>query len=424
MRDHLGTAAEELDKLQALARSVFGAAGFRGIRTPVLEPGRLFDRSLGSESDVVSKEMYTVEQGEDRLIALRPENTAGVVRSLIENDLMPNRNQLKVHYSGPMFRHERPQSGRLRQFHQAGLEVFGRSGPLVDAEVISLAETYLERAGIEGTTLLLNSIGCPACRPEYVTTLVESVEPQSDEICSDCQRRLGNNPLRILDCKQKQCQDLYEEVVPPITDYLCSECQSHFERLKELLSVLAVDYQLDPWLVRGLDYYTRTTFEIVADGLGEQDAVIAGGRYDDLVEQLGGDSTSAIGFSAGLERMMLLRSSFEEQQVDVEVDFYFVPLNESILERLLPVVERCRAQKHPRTGKNLRVEIGSPENSIKAQLRRANRYGADLTLICGPQEVEENQVSVKNMASGEQESLEFTGSEELAETLSDYYSKL
>ncbi len=416
MRDYLGSAAEELTRLQKMARQVFSAAGYREIRTPVLEAGRLFDRSLGEESDVVSKEMYTVEQSGDRVIALRPENTAGIVRALIEHGLISNRNQLKVHYNGPMFRHERPQSGRLRQFHQAGLEVFGRPEPLADAEVISLAQSFLTAAGIDNHTLCLNSIGCPECRPAFVKALRESIEPYKEKICSDCRHRLETNPLRILDCKEPECRGIYSEEAPQISDFWCDECKPHFARVKELLSAYEVKFQEDPRLVRGLDYYTRTTFEFISEQLGGQDAILAGGRYDELVEQLGGNSTPAIGFSAGLERMMLLRSTYHEEQVDVKVDCYFIPMNREALEKLLPVIKNCRGREEL----SLSCEIGNPEDSIKAQLRRANRYEARLALICGPRELENQQITVKEMASGEQENIEFKSDEGLINQLTQY----
>lgn len=423
MRDYLGNAAEDIETIIKIARRIFSTAGFRGISTPVLEDARLFDRSLGSGSDVVSKEMYTVEQGKDRLIAMRPENTAGVVRALVENQLMANRNQLKLIYGGKMFRHERPQSGRLRQFNQVGGEVFGRSEPLADAELLQLSAQFLEDCGIDSFRLLLNSIGCEDCRGEYLEQLTTKIESYRDEICEDCRRRLDNNPLRVLDCKKEEDRRLYEQELPEILEYLCDPCASHFDRLRKYLEHLDVDYEIDSRLVRGLDYYSRTTFEFVSDELGSQDAILAGGRYDRLVEELGGDSVPAIGFSAGIERMMLLRDTYENDGISLDMDCFLIPLSEKCLTKLLPLLTEYRSSDHPVRDRCLRVECGNPSDSIRSQLRRANRYNARVVLIYGDREKENGEISIKNMISGSQKEINFPPGRRVLETLAETYTK-
>ena len=421
MRDYIGPGAEDVNNLIKTARRVFATAGFRAIDTPILEDARLFDRSLGSGSDVVSKEMYTVQQGEDRLIALRPENTAGVVRCLVENQLMQNRNQLKCIYAGKMFRHERPQSGRLRQFHQVGGEVLGRDDPLVDAELLHLSARFLEETGIDSYRLLLNSLGCEECRPGYLEKLRQTIEPHREEICDNCRRRLKENPLRILDCKNETDQRLYKEELAGILEFICGDCSDHFDKVKNYLEQFEVEYEISPRLVRGLDYYTRTTFEFVSGELGSQDAVLAGGRYDRLVEQLGGEPTPAIGFSAGVERMMLLRGTYNDNRVDLDIDCFFVPLGEECLEDILPLISEYRSRRHPVETRDISLECGNPDDSIRSQLRRANRYNARVVLIYGDREKEAGKISIKNMISGEQNEFDFPPDDVVVKILAATY---
>lgn len=417
MRDYVGTPAEDLKTLYRTAEELFQSAGYREISTPVMEDARLFDRSLGSESDVVSKEMYTVKQGGDRVIALRPENTAGVVRSVIQNDMMSNRNQLKVFYTGPMFRHERPQSGRLRQFHQVGGEVFGREDALCDAEVIQLGRTYLDRLGLEDVTLHLNSIGDPEDRAEFVEALRDALEPYRDELSEDDRRRLDENPLRVLDSKDETCQEICEREAPSIGDYLGDEARSHYDDLRRYLDHMDIDYIHDETLVRGLDYYQRTTFEFVTGDLGSQDAVLAGGRYDGLSEQLGGDSCPGIGFAAGVERLMLLRGTYETEDVETSVDCYLIPFNEDCLLELLDIAERLREVESPDGDGYLSVEVGQPENSLRSLMRRANRYSARAVVMLGDDEREEDTVSLKNMVSGDQFSVPYPPADTLIDEI-------
>lgn len=424
MKDHLGASREDMQVLIDASRRIFEGAGFRQVETPVLEDAALFDRSLGTGSDIVSKEMYTVEQAEDRIIALRPENTAGVVRSVVENKLLSRHNQLKLFYDGSMFRHERPQSGRLRQFHQIGAEVFGRKDPLIDAELINLARRFLEAADVGEPQLLLNSIGCPKCRPGYVEELTETLREYADELCEDCNRRLDENPLRVLDCKEEDCRAIYENEAPSILESLCEDCDEHFEAVKGYLESFGIDYELDRFLVRGLDYYRRTTFEFVAGELGSQDAVLAGGRFDGLVEELGGDHCPAVGFAAGLERLMILRDTFESREVDTRTDCYVISFGDEALREVLPLVEALRDDEHPEEDRGFRVEIGNPEASVKAQFRRADRYGARLVLMLGSDELEDGVITVKKMDTGDQEPMDFGSPDETASRVIDAYESV
>lgn len=415
MRDYIGDSAEDLHHLFLVAQRLFQSAGFREISTPLMEDGRLFDRSLGSASDVVSKEMYTIEQGGDRIIALRPENTAGVVRSVIENDLMANRNQLKTYYTGPMFRHERPQSGRLRQFHQLGVEVFGREDALCDAEVIQLGDILLDRLELSDFTLLLNTIGDPPDRRAFEQALRNALSPYEEDLPEDDRRRLTENPLRVLDSKQDFTNRLVEEHAPDLHDFLGEGAREHFDTVREYLETMGIEYRVDPELVRGLDYYRRTTFEFVTGELGSQDAVLAGGRYDGLSEQLGGDPCPAMGFAAGAERIMLLRGTYDQNDVDTHADLFLIPFNQQCLKQLIPLASHLRNQTVGR--QFLRVELGSPKNSLRSLMRRANRYDAKLVLMLGDDELNAGTVAVKNMKSGEQEPIEFTDIETVTQQL-------
>lgn len=408
MRDYLGASGEELHGLMETALEVFRTAGYREIATPVLEDARLFDRSLGTDTDIVSREMYTVEQTEDRVVALRPENTAGVARAVIQHGLLSRHNQLKLCYRGGMFRHERPQSGRLRQFHQVGVECFGRADPLVDAEVIQLGRQFLREAGVTGTRLLVNSIGCPACRPDYLDRLSGALEPHRDELCEDCQRRLETNPLRVLDCDREACRSVYEEQAPSILEALCEDCDRHFGGVRNFLEEMEVEHEVDPTLVRGLDYYRRTAFEFVSTDLGSQDAVLAGGRYDGLVEELGGEPAPAVGFAAGLERIMLLRGGEpDEPDVETRTDCFVVNFDDASLRAVLPLALGLRNRSHPTDEGRIRVELGEPNTSLRSQLRRANRYEAAVVLLLGEDEREAGTVTLKRLDSGDQEDLEY-----------------
>ncbi|MFB6356812.1 MAG: histidine--tRNA ligase [bacterium] len=413
MRDYIGAPSEDLRTVINIASDLFQSAGFREIETPIMEDARLFDRSLGSASDIVSKEMYTVEQSGDRIIALRPENTAGVVRAVNQHSLMANRNQLKLFYAGSMFRHERPQSGRYRQFHQVGVEVFGRSDPVIDAEIVHLGAEFLERCGLNDVVCLVNSIGNLEEREQYKKELVGALDPYREELSDDDRRRLEENPLRVLDSKDETCQQICEDHAPSIRDYLGNETRQHFESVLEYLDDLGVTYELDDTLVRGLDYYSRTTFELVSEDLGAQDALCGGGRYDGLSEVLGGDPCPAIGFAAGLERIMMLRDRFESEDLDTSVDCYLVPFDEESHRELLSLLPELRTIQHPQQQRSVSVELGDPGDSLRSQLRRANRYRSAVTLLLGSDERENNEISLKRMDTGDQRTLDYPPAEKL-----------
>lgn len=423
MKDYLGSSAEFLSEIIEIGRNQFRSAGFREIKTPLMEDARLFDRSLGSESDIISKEMYTIEQAEDRVIALRPENTAGVVRSVLQHKLLSRHNQLKLFYAGPMFRHERPQSGRLRQFHQLGVEVFGRSDPLIDAEVICLADELLKNLDVRDVKLRLNSLGTPKTRDIYIKKLKSKLQEYLDDLCEDCNRRYESAPLRMLDCKNDDCQEIYLDYAPEILESLDTDSTEHFNTLKKYLQAFGVEYVVDPYLVRGLEYYTRTTFEFVTDSLGSQDAVIAGGRYDELTEELGGDSCPAIGFGAGLERIMLLRDGFQGN-VETKVDCFVVTFGEESLNYVLPIVKELRRRKAGKNSRPLRVELGEPNTSVKSKMRRANRYGARVVLLLGSEELENNEITLKEMDTGEQKTIDLENRTDLIENIMDSISNV
>src|SRR5882672_8615091 len=292
-------------RIEGTARALFARYGYREIRTPIFEQTELFARSIGAETDIVSKEMYTFEDRDGTSLTLRPEATAGIVRAVIEHNLMNTDPALKVYAMGPMFRRERPQKGRYRQFHQVNVEVFGVTSPSVDVEVVEMAMAYIKGCGLSQYELVLNSVGDEKCRPVYVETLRTALRARASELCADCQRRTETNPLRVLDCKVPEDQAVIESL-PRISDHLCAECRDHFAEVRRELGLLEIPYQLSHRLVRGLDYYVRTTFEVLSGELGAQNSVLGGGRYDGLVKQLGGPDIPGIGFALGMERLVML----------------------------------------------------------------------------------------------------------------------
>lgn len=369
--------------------------GYNEIRTPLMEKTEVFARGVGEDTDVVSKEMYTFEDKGGRSITLRPENTASVVRAYLEHKFYGKEELSKWYYLGPMFRYEAPQKGRSRQFHQYGAEAIGSNDPALDAELIDLGTDILESLGLEDVGFSLNSIGCPDDRDEYVDELVDYLRPHEEELCSDCQSRLETNPLRILDCKESTCQSVVEDG-PEITDYLCGECQDHFDQVKGYLKELGLDYELDPKLVRGLDYYTKTVFEVYSSDLGAQDALIGGGRYDGLVELFGGDPTPAVGFAGGIERLILLLEELNRVDPgDDGLDLYLASLNDETKQRGAKLVARLR-----RSG--VKAEMDYLDKSLQGQLGYADRYGADMTAILGPEELSEDEVTLRDMETGDQ----------------------
>ena len=315
--------------LENTAAAVFSRYGYGELRTPVFEYTEVFQKGLGNETEVVQKEMYTFEDRGGRSLTLRPEGTAGVVRAMLENGVMNEGFPQKVYYVIPCFRHEKPQAGRLREFHQFGIEMFGAASPYADAEIILLAKSVLDECGLENIELNINSIGCPECRKKYHAALKEYFSAKKDELCDTCRERLDKNPMRILDCKSPICSEIAKGA-PIILDYLCDDCRAHFEKLKEILTANGVEFAVNPKIVRGLDYYTRTVFEFISKDIGAQGTVCGGGRYDGLVSELGGQSTPALGFGMGLERLILTMEQQKKDFLEAKTcDIYFAPMGEA-----------------------------------------------------------------------------------------------
>ena len=384
--------------VESVLRDVCREFNYQEIRTPIFEHTELLQRGIGDGTDVVDKEMYTFNDRSGRSITLRPENTAAVVRSFVENKLYAEPMPLKVFYIGPMFRYDRPQAGRMRQFHQFGVEAMGSPSPVVDAETILLAITVLKRLGLKDLKLKINSVGCPKCRPQHRTLLQDYFRPHLKELCEDCQSRFDRSPLRILDCKVDHDKP-FMAGAPKITDSLCEECHDHFEMVKKLLDEAGVDYEVDSTLVRGLDYYTKTAYEVQYSPLGAQSAVGGGGRYDGLVEELGGPSTPGVGFAMGLERIILalekqglLKS--EKEAIDV---FAVVPDEGGTADAFKAVMTLREA--------GYSCDMNQIGRSMKAQMKQADRTGARFALIFGEEERSRGAVTVRNMADSSQEEI-------------------
>lgn len=371
------------------ANEVFSKYGFKEIRTPIIEVTELFARGVGDTTDIVNKEMYTFEKS-DRSITLRPENTAGVVRSYIENGMSRLPAPVKLWYKGPMFRYERPQAGRQRQFHQVGVEMFGVKNATADAEVILMAVNFLKSIGLNDLDVEINSLGCPKCREEFKNKLKEVLKPYFNDLCEDCQNRYEKNPLRLLDCKVESCQKIFEK--PEIqeiinSDFICDECMEHYTELKLYLNKMGVKYSENKLLVRGLDYYNRTVFEIKSNNLGSQNAVCGGGRYDRLVEQLGGENTPAVGFAMGMERLISLLPPKEHKKLDAFIVSNFQTDAFILAEEL---------REH-----GLNVEFDLTNKKFTKQLEKASKL-AKYAFILGEDEIDKNQVSIKNLEEGKQ----------------------
>ena len=376
------------------ARNVAESFGFKEIRIPTFENTDLFLRSVGETTDVVQKEMYTVMAKETKF-TLRPEGTAGTIRALLQNGLLNEALPQKVFYILSCFRHERPQAGRLREFHQFGLEMVGSKSARADAEVICLAKTLLDKLGLKNIELNINSIGCPTCRKKYHEALRAFFADRKEELCDTCKSRLEKNPMRLLDCKSPVCQEIAKDA-PVITDYLCEECSTHFEDLKKYLTSLGIAYSINPKIVRGLDYYTKTVFEFVTTEIGAQGTVCGGGRYDGLVEELGGKSTPSLGFAMGIERILLLmekqRAAFLPEK---ELDLYIAPMDESAVTKAMQLAREAREAGYT-------VEYDLMERGLKAQMKYADKKGAALTMVLGENELNSGTAKLKNMQTGEQ----------------------
>lgn len=370
--------------------------GYSEIRTPIFEHTELFQRGIGEGTDVVDKEMYTFTDRGERSITLRPENTASAVRAYLQNKLYAQSNLVKLFYIGSMFRYDRPQAGRMREFHQFGVEALGEANPAVDAEVILLAMNLLEGLGLKDLELSINSVGCPKCRSKYRTMLQDFFRDKLEDLCEDCRSRFERSPLRILDCK-KDSDKPYMADAPKITDCLCEECADHFAKLKELLTSAGISFTHDPRLVRGLDYYTKTAFEIKYPPLGAQSAVAGGGRYDGLIEEMGGNPTPAVGFATGLERLLLaLESQNLLPEKNRSVDAYVVALGEAAQAEGFKLLNSLRQQ-------GLSAAMDFAGRSMKAQMKQANKLGAKYSVILGEDEIAEGVVMLRSMEDSSQE---------------------
>ena len=381
--------------IEATALDIASKFGYKEIRTPVFEHTELFQRGVGDTTDVVQKEMYTFDDKGGRSITLRPEGTAGAVRSYLENGLCNEELPQKVCYLISCYRYEKPQAGRLREFHQFGVECFGSASPLADAEIIALAKSLFDTLGVKDLSLEINSIGCPTCRAEYHKALKEYFSSRKDELCNTCKSRLDRNPMRILDCKSPICHEIAEGA-PVVIDYLCDECKEHFENVQKYLKAQNIEYTINPQIVRGLDYYTKTVFEFVSNSIGAQGTVCGGGRYDGLVEELGGQHTPSLGFAMGIERLMLLMEAQGCEFPEAEKpDLFIVALGEKATLKAVEIAKDMREE-----GFSALLDLN--QRSVRAQMKYADKLGAKFNVVIGDNEVEAKTAKLKNMQTGEE----------------------
>ena len=391
-------------KVEDTARAVAEAYAFREIRTPVFEHTELFSRGVGDTTDIVNKEMYTFLDKGGRSVTLRPEGTAGVARAFLEHGLAGGVLPFKAYYLISAFRYERPQAGRLREFHQFGCELYGAAGAAADAEVISLADAFLRRLGLREVALRINSIGCKTCRARYHEALKNYFAPHIGGMCADCRSRFEKNPMRIIDCKEEGCKAIAAGA-PRMLDYLCDDCRAHFEEVKRLLSEAGVSYAVDPSIVRGLDYYSRTVFEFVSAAAGAQGTVLGGGRYDTLLEQVGGKSVPAVGFAAGMERLLMVMEAENcLPPADMGAACYLARGRVHAREKAFLLAEELRRQ-------GISCEVDLMERSVKSQFKYADKTGAKFVAVLGERELEEGAAEVKDMRNSSSERVKF---EELA----------
>ncbi len=406
--------------VEAAFRKICAAYGYGEIRTPMFENTQLFKRGVGETTDIVQKEMFSVMSGialkeyvktgvlkPDQDFTLKPEGTAPVVRAFIENKIYADPQPSKIFYITPCFRHERPQAGRLRQFHQFGIETFGSYEPSADAEVIALAHYFFTELGIKGLELHINSIGCPKCKPVYAAVLREFLGSRMDKLCGTCQDRYETNPMRILDCKVESCQEAIKGA-PYMLEHLCEECDDHFSRMKSYLEVMKVPYIVDPGIVRGLDYYNRTAFEFVSNDIGAQGTVCGGGRYDGLIESVGGPAVPGVGFGMGIERLLLtLDSQGIEIPKPAPMDVFIVAMGEPAFVKGMELLCTLRTS-------GIKSEIDHLKRSTKAQFKFADKVGAHFSLIIGDDELAKGEAQLKDMRTGEQKGVAF---EEIVNTI-------
>lgn len=397
-KDIYGSYMEEWQRVEQVMRELCSDFGIKEIRIPIFEHTELYLRGVGETTDIVQKEMYTFKDKADRSITLRPEGTAGVARSFIEHGMYNNPQPTRRFYIGPMFRYENTQKGRQRQFHQFGVEMLGSYSPALDAEAISVVAELLKRLGIKDVELRINSLGCNECRQRYNTALKEYIGSNIDKLCDDCKSRFDKNPLRVLDCKEEGCQRIIAEA-PVVLDYLDDECKEHFETVKAILDDMGIKYTVDEKIVRGLDYYTRTVFEFVANGIGAQGTVCGGGRYDNLIAECGGQPMGCAGFAVGIERLLLmLEAQNGEFKETNEMDIYIGSIGKEGLVKSQGIAYRMRSE-------GIRAEGDSVGRSVKAQMKYANKIGARYSVILGDNEIAEDTANLKNMETGEQEQI-------------------
>lgn len=394
VKDILPGEIEAVQRLEGASREVFDSFGFSEIRIPIFEVTELFARGIGAATDIVEKEMYTFEDRDGKKITLRPEGTASVVRAFIEHQLHLLKPVVKLYYMGPMFRHERPQAGRFRQFYQIGAEALGTQSPMMDVEILALLTAVLDRAGVSGGTLEINSLGDAACRPQYRERLKAHLAKSLDRLCEDCRRRFETNPLRILDCKKDGCREAAAGAPSPLA-ILCGDCRAHFQQVQDGLRQLKIPFKVNERLVRGLDYYTRTAFEVTSTGLGAQNAVAAGGRYDGLVSELGGPPVPGIGFAMGVERI----ASLMAKPPSSGPDLFLALLGEEARRRLFPLIFELR-------GAGFRIEWDYSGEGLKKQMGLADKLGARRTLIVGDNELKSGRAMLRNMETKEQQEIE------------------
>jgi histidyl-tRNA synthetase len=389
-RDILPSEARKWQRIESVAREIFELYGYREIRTPVFEPTELFEKGTGETSDVVTKEMYTFVDKGGRSLTLRPEYTPSVVRAIMDHSLHLKPQPMRYYFFGPMFRYDKPQKGRYRQFHQIDIEVFGEKDAAIDAEIVEMADFLLKSLDVKDTEILVNSVGCKICRPSYHKELKNAAEDVSEDLCEDCQRKIDLNPLRIFDCKEEACREL-SQGFPKITDFLCPECEEHFKAFCDDLQSYGIAYRIEPRLVRGLDYYTKTTFEIISSQLGAQDAILGGGRYDDMMKEFGGADICGIGFAMGLERFLSVVPSKEQKESFLYIAF----LGDRAKKAGMGLARQIRK-------KGMECLIEYKDRSLKNQMSRANKLGATWVLIIGEDEVKTNRYQLKNMETGDQ----------------------
>lgn len=381
--------------VEDVMRKESAAYGFKEIRTPVFEHTELFARGVGQTTDVVQKEMYTFDTKGGESVTLRPEGTAGAARAVLEHGLVNDSLPIKASYFVSCYRYEKPQAGRLREFHQFGLECYGTQSPVADAELICAAQSIFDRLGIKQLRLEINSIGCPACRAEYHKALKEYFYGYKDELCETCNSRLEKNPMRILDCKSPVCSKIAQGA-PKITDYLCDECKEHFASVQKYLDAAGVEYTVNPTIVRGLDYYTKTVFEFVTDFIGAQGTVCGGGRYDGLIEELGGKHLPSLGFAMGIERLLML---MDKQGIEIPkpstCDLYVAVMGESASLKSFEIIKAVRSC-------GLIAETDIVGRGLRAQMKYADKIGAKFSMVLGDNEIEQGKAVIKNMSSGEQ----------------------